>query len=103
MRAGDYEKDQRLENKRTIFDIINECREIAGIGPLSIQDKSYIKLLKFCNVPYDKVRHLYYDVPMKYFRPIWDYTNAEVSYKDFDASQIGIDQEDFLDFVGLIF
>jgi hypothetical protein len=100
VRAADYERDQRFENKRIIFDIISECREIAGIGSLSHQDKAYIKLLRYCNVPYEKVRHLYYDVPSKYFRPVWDYKDAEVSYKDFDAKQIGITQEDFLDFVG---
>lgn len=100
MRASDYERDQRFENKRIIFDIISECREIAGIGSLSHQDKAYIKLLRYCNVPYEKVRHLYYDVPSRYFRPVWDYIDPEISYKDFNAEQIGIDQEDFLDFVG---
>ena len=100
IKFDEYEKDRRLENKQIIFDIISECREIAGIGALSYQDKAYIKLLKYCNVPYSKVRHLYYDVPSKYFRPVWDYKNAEIDFKDFDSTQIGIDAEDFKDFLG---
>lgn len=89
-----------MENKRIIFDMISECREIAGIGSLSYQDKAYIKLLRYCNVPYDKVRHLYYDIPAKYFRPLWDYEHAEIEMRDFDSKQIGIDLDDFKDFLG---
>jgi hypothetical protein len=83
-----------------IFDIISECREIAGMGALSKQDKAYIRLLRYCNVPYDKVRQLYYDVHTKYFRPIWDYLDYDITPHDFDSRQIGIDLEDFKDFLG---
>lgn len=100
IKSEDYDKDQRLENKRIIFDIISECREIAGIGSLSYQDKTYIKLLKYCNVPYEKVRHIYYDIPAKFFRPIWDYEQPEIDMHDFDSTQIGIDKNDYKDFLG---
>lgn len=99
IRSTDYEKDQRLENKTVIFDIISECREIPGAGSLSFQDKAYIKLLKYCNIDYQKVKHLYRDVQTKFFRPVWDYIDYEISHRDFDSELIGIPKEDFEDFL----
>lgn len=90
----DYEEDLELENKKTVFDMIIECQEIAGMGGLSNQDKAYIKLLKHCHVDYKKVKDLYYDVPAKYIRPVWLY-DAGVTYRDFDSTQIGIELEDY--------
>lgn len=94
----DYRPDRELENKKNIFDIISECREIPGIGGLSEDDKAYIKLLRYCNVDYRKARKLYYDVSIKEFKNTWEYIN-EVDFKNFNSKLIGIDKEDFEDFL----
>ena len=93
--ASDYETDAVLEDRLNIFNIIVSCKEIPGMGALSEEDKRYVKLLKFCHVEYAEVRHLYRDVPSKFFNPIWKYENYEVLFRHFDSTLIGIDEVDF--------
>ena len=92
----DYEFSQELENRKTVFDIIVECREIPGGGYLKDSDKAYIKLLKHCHVPYLDVKDLYYDLGSKDLRPTWLYDIGGITYRDFDSTLIGIDKQDFL-------
>lgn len=96
VRKETYEFSQELENRKTVFDIIVECREIPGGGYLKDSDKAYIKLLKHCHVPYLKVKGLYYDLGSKDLRPTWFYDVPGISYRDFDSTLIGIDKKDFL-------
>lgn len=90
----DYKYNQELENRKMIFDIIVECREIPGGGYLAEQDKAYIKLLKHCHVPWKDIAYLYRDLHPKNVRPAYQYESG-VTYRDFDSTLIGIDLEDY--------
>jgi hypothetical protein len=93
-----YMTSEKLETNKKVLDTILECKEIAGHGTLSDNDKYYIKLIKICGGNYQDVRELYYDRPIDELRPAWDYAN-QFEYSNFDAGLIGLTENELNDFL----
>lgn len=96
--AAEYVENTILENHKAIFDIIKSCKEIPGFGSLEDNDKRYIKLLKYCQVPYQTIKKIYSDRPAREIRNVWAYNN-DISIKQFDSTLIDIPLEDFQKFL----
>jgi hypothetical protein len=94
----DYIQNTNLEKHKEIFDYIKTAPEIPGMGPLSDNDKSYIRLLKLCQIPYEKIKSLYSDRPVREIRNIWSY-GTDISIRAFDSTLINIPKKIYLNFL----
>lgn len=100
IKAEDYCFDQNFENHKVIFDIIFECKEIPGSGSLNDEDKRYIRLLKHCQVDYDRIKSVYEDRTLRELRNIWSY-GSDIDIALFNSTLIGIELDDYRKFLAL--
>lgn len=95
----DYTRDEFLENRKRILDVILQKKDIPGIGGLKEQDKLYVKLLRFCHVPYDEIRNIYSDRTVNELRAVWGSSFNYSELLKFDSSLIHLNKEEYLDFL----
>ena len=98
-KSDDYIFEPQMERNKSILDTIKLAKEIPGVGSLEENDKSYIRLLKHCQVPYDKIKSIYNDRPAREIRNIWSY-GTDIKLYIFDSTLIDIPRQDYLAFLG---
>lgn len=98
----DYEFDGHLEIKKNTMDVFLAAPEIPGEGRLVDQDLSYLKILKYCGVPYSKIRNIYFDRSQAELRSAWDYINQE-DVEIFNGDYLKLRQDILLEMFGKIF
>lgn len=97
--VNEENNDSKFWKNKKIMDKVLELNEIPGGGRLQKNDLAYIALLKKCHVSYTRVRSVYSDVSVKILRSAFNYPT--VGAEDFDSYLIGIDKEEYSEFLDL--
>ena len=99
---NDYDFDGHLEIKKHTLDLFLGTPEFAGAGALDESDLSYLKVLKYCGVPYSAAKNVYFDRSHQEFRRHWDYINR-TKLPMFDGKLLNIRPEIMEEIFGRIF
>jgi hypothetical protein len=93
-----YQTYSQWEKNKKILDILLAAPEIPGSGSLSKNDKSYVRLLKYCGLEYSAVQAMYSDRPVHEVRNIWSFgTNIKLEW--FEPHTLDIEEEDYSNFI----
>jgi hypothetical protein len=98
VKESDYVFYDKWEKNRSILDLLLTAPEIAGSGSLTLVDKAYIRLLKYCGVNYERVKQIYSDRSLRELRNIWS-LGTEIKLKWFDPYLLDIEELDYLNFI----
>lgn len=95
---SEYVSYETWEKNKSILDLLLTAPEIAGSGALTEKDMSYIRLLKYCGVNYERVKEIYSDRSFRELRNIWS-LGTDIKLEWFDPSVLDIEKSDYLNFI----